>query len=264
MPTVKEVAALLEEKVPTALKMDFDNVGLLVGLTGREVTSTVLALDITDAVIREAVANKSELIVSHHPLILDPLKNITDEDLTGRKITELLTHSISAICLHTNLDSVSGGVNDALADAIGARVLEVIEPTGVSPDGKPAGIGRICELPEPTGMLDFLFAVRMRLGVSGLRYHDAGRPVHRITICSGSGGDFVYEAAKNGSDTVLVGEMKYHQWLDGRELGLNILEADHFCTENVVIPVLRKMLKDAYPTMEVRISTAHSQTALGI
>ena len=264
MPKVCEIAQYFEQRVPARLKLDFDNVGLLAGYSEKEVHRVLVALDVTLEVIQEAKDWGAELIVSHHPIILDGVKEIVDSTPRGRRLTALLESGLSAICLHTNLDSVDGGVNDALAEALGANVLEVVEPIGEGPDGKPAGLGRVCELPDETSMEMFLKTVQDRLHVSGLRFYDAGRPVGKITVCGGSGGDMIYDAAACGCDTCLTGEIRYHHWLDGKELGLNLIEADHFCTENVVTPVLREMLLEGFPGLDVKISEVHNQTAKGL
>jgi len=263
VPKVCEIARYLEERVPARLKLDFDNVGLLAGFSQTEVHRVLVALDVTLEVIEEAREWGAELIVTHHPLILEGLKRVVDDEPVGRRLTALLSGGLSAICLHTNLDSVAGGVNDALALAIGAEPVEIIEPTGEGPDGRPAGLGRICVLPEERPLWVFVERVRGSLDVSGLRFYDAGRPVRRIGLCGGSGGAQLYDAARLGCDTWLTGEIRYHHWLDGRELGLNLVEADHFCTENVVTPVLQGLLKEGFPGLELRISRRHGQTAKG-
>jgi dinuclear metal center YbgI/SA1388 family protein len=125
MAKVEEILSALERFAPSCLKMDFDNVGLLAGFTKREADRLIVALDITDAVIDEAISEKAQLIVSHHPMFFS-LKSVTDGDRTGRKITALLSHGISAICMHTNLDAAAGGVNDALAEAAGLTDVRLL------------------------------------------------------------------------------------------------------------------------------------------
>ena len=252
MATVREIERWLNEKVPFSLKMDFDNVGLLCGYPEKEVHRVLLALDVTLDVIREAEEVGAELIVTHHPVIFHPLKKVCNDDPDGRRVIAMIQTGISAICLHTNLDIAEGGVNDALAAALGLTVCEKLE------------CGRVAELPVEENMPDFCRRVESALEVSGLRYLDSGRSVRRVALCGGSGGDLVYEAAALECDTVLTGEIRYNQWLDGRELGLNLVDADHFCTENVVIPVLRDLLHSGCPELKLLISRCHSQTLKGI
>ena len=251
MTTIRDVAEYFEEKVPSSLKLDFDNVGLLCGYPEKSIRKVLLALDVTAEVIDEARAFGAELILTHHPLIFHPMKTVRSDDLTGRLVIGLIENGLSAICLHTNLDIVDGGVNDALAEVIGAKVMGKLD------------CGRVAELPVAESMEDFAERIIEALAVSGLRYYDSGKAVKRIALCGGSGGELVYEATKLGCDTVLTGEVKYNQWLDAKALGINVVDADHFCTENVVIPVLAELLHEGFPDLELRISERHGQTLQG-
>ncbi len=136
MVIVKDIYAFLNELAPVQYQMDFDNAGFLVGDGGTVVENALLALDITDDVIAEAVGLHAQLIVSHHPLIFTPLRNATTEDLAGRKVLAMARYGISAICMHTNLDIADGGVNDALMAALGAEVTGGLEPAGTAADGR--------------------------------------------------------------------------------------------------------------------------------
>lgn len=251
MSTVRDIERFFDEKVPFSLKMDFDNVGLLCGFPEREVGRVLLALDVTQAVIDEAEELGAELIVTHHPVIFHPLKRVCSDDLEGGRVVKMLQKGISAICLHTNLDIVEGGVNDALTEVLGLTVTGTLE------------CGRIAELDAEENMEVFCRRVQLALGVSGLRFYDSKRPVKRVALCGGSGGDLVYEARSLGCDTVLSGEIRYNQWLDGRELELNLVDADHFCTENVVIPVLQRLLREGFPSLQLFVSKCHGQTLQG-
>ena len=260
MASVKMIRDALNERVPFVMKLDFDNVGMLVGFCDAEVKTALCALDITDAVIEEAVSLGAQLIVSHHPLIFEPLKRVTDDDLKGRKVIRLIQNGISAICLHTNLDTAEGGVNDCLMAALGARVTGLLAPHGAHPDGTPYGISRLGELPVPVELDDFLARTKQRLNVSALRYVDGGKPVQRIACCGGAGGSDMRKAYEAGCDTYVTADLKYDHFLDAKELGLNLIDADHFCTENVVVPHLKRLLLEIDPTLDVHISKVHRQT----
>ncbi len=252
MTTVQDIFDLLDRKAPVASKMDFDNVGLLVGRGGAEVSRVLVALDITDDVIREAAGMGAELIVSHHPLFFG-LKSVTDATWEGERALALAENRIAAICMHTNLDAAEGGVNDALMAALGGTVTGVLDPE--------SGIGRIGELPKPMAFSDFLANTKSVLASGGLRYHDGGRPVEHIAVCGGSGGSDVPRAAALGCDTYVTADIKYDQFLLAKHLGLNLIDGDHFCTENVVVPVLRGWLAAGFPGLDVRVSGVHGQTA---
>jgi len=260
MARVYEIRDFFDSIAPFSTKLDFDNVGLLVGREQTEVHQVLVALDITDQVVEEAVELGAQLVVSHHPLFFQ-LKTIVDSDRTGRKIIRLLENGISAICLHTNMDAAAGGVNDALMQALGARAWDLLQAEGTLPDGRPYGISRKGELPAPLTMAEFLKRTKEALRVNGLRYHDAGRPVQRVACCGGSGGSEVGLAFRAGCDTYVTADIKYDQFLEAKELGLNLIDADHFCTENLVVPAMARRLRERFPVTEVAVSALHRQTA---
>jgi len=254
MATVKEITDFLGQLAPRELKMDFDNVGLLVGRPDAAVTKVLVSLDITDEVISEAAETGVQLIAAHHPFFFEGPKSIVDTDVTGRKIINLVTHEISAVCMHTNLDAAQGGVNDVLAEELGAAVIGVLNEED--------NMGRVAELPEETDFAAFLESTCAALKSRGLRYHDAGRAVRRIGVCGGAGGDDVMTAFERGCDTYVTSDIKYHQFLLAKELGLNLVDADHFCTENVIVPVLAEKLAEKFGgEVQVSVSKVHGQTS---
>lgn len=252
MTTVKDILDLLASRAPVEKKLDFDNVGLLVGRAGRPVHRVLTALDITDEVIAEAVEKKADLILSHHPLFFE-LKSVTDSTWTGERVLSLAENRIAAICMHTNLDAARGGVNDALLAAVGCAYAEELDPA--------TGIGRIGVRPTETDLPSFLAEIKASLHCAGLRFHDAGRPVRKVAVCGGSGGGEVAAAYAAGCDTYVTADIKYDPFLEAKHLGINLIDADHFCTENVVVPILKRWIEEGFPDVEALISTAHRQTA---
>ena len=256
MATVNDIYAFLNDLAPVRYQMDFNNAGFLVGDGSAAVEHVLLALDITDDVIAEAAALRAQLIVSHHPLIFTPLRRATADDLTGRKVLALARNGIAAVCMHTNLDIADGGVNDALMAALGAEVAGGLEPSGTDADG-----GRVGRLLEPMALSDFLPYVADRLHANGLRYVDGGRPVQKLAVCGGSGGSMLDLAAQKGCDTFVTADVKYDRFLAAKELSVNLIDADHFCTENVIIPILCEKLRAQFPALTFAVSRVHAQTA---
>ena len=260
MVTSGQIYDVLNTLAPVHYQMDFDNSGFLVGSRNGAVQTVVTALDITDDVIDEAIAMNADLIVSHHPLLFHPLRNVRSEDLVGRKVLALAKHGISAICMHTNLDIADGGVNDVLMHVLNAEITGILEPAGTDDQGQPLGCGRVGLLREPMPLSDFLRFVTEQLNVSGLRYCSGGKPVQKLAVCGGSGGSMLELAHEAGCDTFVTADIKYDRFLAAKELGLNLVDADHFCTENVVIPVLAETIRNAFPSVKVLISQALRQT----
>lgn len=256
MTTVADILQYMETIAPPYMKMDWDNVGLLCGSKRAPVTRVLVALDPFEGVCREAVDCGADLIVTHHPLIFDPLKSVTDETPIGRSIMELCRHGISAINAHTNLDCASGGVNDVLADTLGLKNVEVIRPIFCDSQGRKWGLLRRGTVEEQP-LSDFLEAVKRNLDAEGLRYVDGGRPVHVVAVGGGHCSDELLDAFEEGCDTFVTADIKYNQFWDAKDLGLNLIDAGHFHTENPVVSYLAAKIQAAFPEVEVKISETH-------
>lgn len=247
MTTAKNIFDNLCGLAPLELQLGFDNSGFLLGRESATVTKALLALDVTSAVVDETIEQGAELIISHHPLIFSPLKSVTDE-----KLLRLAQHKIGVISMHTNLDIAQGGVNDVLMKALGAEIIGTLEEDGC---------GRVGRLAEAMSMEAFLPFCKTVLNTSGLRYYDSGRRVSKLAVMGGSGGDSIETAFRLGCDTYLTADIKYHQFLEAQELGINLIDGDHFCTENLIVPVLARRLRAAFPETEFTISQRHHQVA---
>lgn len=259
MATVTEIYAYLDGLAPFNLQMSFDNAGFLVGRRDREVAKILVSLDITEEVVHEAAEVGAELIVSHHPVIFHPAKSITDDTPTGRKLLALAENHIAAICAHTNLDAVAGGVNDALARKLGLTNIGQLHQDGIDHDGKPYGIGRIGCLAKEQALPGFAAFVKEALGSNGVRYVDGGRPVLRVAVGGGSCSDMMENALAHECDTFVTADVKYDGFLDAKAQGLNLIDAGHFPTENVVCPVLADWLKKGFPKVEIVLSKCHCE-----
>ena len=256
MTTVADILNFVEALAPRAMKMDWDNVGLLCGSRKTPVTKVLVALDPFEHVCEEAAQWGAELIVTHHPMIFRPLSSVTDETSIGRGIMTLCRHGISAVNAHTNLDQAPGGVNDELARRLALVNVQVLNPAGITEDGESWGLLRAGEVPEQP-MDAFLNRVKTLLGCEGLRYVNGGKPVHKVCVGGGSCADGMLEAIDAGCDTFVTSDIKYNQFWDAHDLGLNLIDAGHFYTENPVVDLLAKKLAATFPEVEVKISESH-------
>ena len=251
MTTVKDIFGFLCEKAPLETQLSFDNAGFLCGDLNTPVTKVVTALDITDKVIEEAAGYGAELVVSHHPMCFTPIKSVTTDDLTGRKFAALLSRGKSDICMHTNLDAAKDGGNDALCAALGAENLGLLEPEDT--------ISRLCRFNEAMDFSALLAHVKSALNANGLRYAGPAKPVRLFGICGGSGGDSIMAAKQRGCDAFVTADVKHHQFIWADELDIDVVDAGHFSTENVVVPVLANWISERFPDVEVRIAESHTQ-----
>lgn len=249
MTNIRNVLDALCEIAPLELQMDFDNAGFQIGRAGRELHRVLLALDVTDAVAEEAAEQGVELIISHHPLIFSPLRSLTDADPVQRRALTLAENGIALISMHTNLDIAEGGVNDVLIRLLGAEPEAPLDPDGC---------GRIGSLPEPMLLTAFLERCKDYLHVPALRYCKGGELVSRIAVMGGAGAGSLMDAVRMGCDTYVTSDVKYHQFQQAAEYGLTLIDADHFYTENPIIPELADRLSENFPEVEFLISQKHT------
>ena len=257
MATVVDILNFVESLVPRAMKMDWDNVGLLCGRKEKEVKKILVALDPFRNVIDEAIEIGADCIVTHHPLIFrNPLMAVNEDSETSRCVLTLIEHGIAAINAHTNYDLAPGGVNDVLAQTLGLKNITVLNPEGTDGEGRPYGLLR-CGTVEETTLQNFLTGVKAKLNCDGLRYVDSGKCVRKVAVGGGSCADEMGEALAAGCDTFVTADVKYNQFRTAFELGLNLIDAGHFHTENPSMPVLAEKLRDAFPGVAVVFSEKH-------
>lgn len=255
MTTTGEILDFLQTLAPADMKESWDNVGLLCGRSGAPVTRVLVALDPFLPVCQEAQSLGAELIVTHHPLLFQT-KSITDETETGRCLLYLAEHGISAINLHTNLDAAPGGVNDCLAEALGLEQVQVLVPAGTDGQGRTYGLGRTGVVQTQT-VEQFIQTVKSSLGCAGLRFTDGGRPVRRVAVGGGACGGFLEQAVQAGCDAFVTGDVKYNAFADAHAMGITLIDAGHFATEQVVCPYLVRKLQAAFPALRVTLSRVH-------
>ena len=253
MPTVREIEQALFELAPREGAMDWDNVGHLLGDPDSQVSRVLVALDITEDVADEALAHGCELIVAHHPVMNCrwlPVQSIREDTPQGHLLLKLLRNGVSAICMHTNLDVAWGGVNDILAEK-----LKLVDPGPLCDNG----LGRVGRLEEPMDLADFVRFVSRSLGCNGVRYAGAGKPVCRVAVGGGACGDFEDDAIRAGCDTFVTADLSYHQFLDAKGKGINLIDAGHFPTEDPVCEKLVQYVSDRFQELAVTKSTSHRE-----
>ena len=249
MTQIQDIFDALCRIAPLELQMDFDNAGFQIGHREQAVRRVLLALDATDSVAHEAMELGCELIVTHHPLIFPQIRKINDSDPLQSRLLYIIENRIGLICMHTNLDLAEGGVNDVLIRLLGAEPTEALDDDGC---------GRIGTLKEPSPLDAFLKLCKERLQGQNLRYCTGDKLVYRLAVMGGSGAGSIERAVEKGCDTYVTSDIKYHQFQRAAELGLNLIDADHFYTENPIIPALAERLKECFPEVEFIVSQTHS------
>ena len=251
---VKDVTKILNEWAPEDSASEWDNVGLLIGSDEEELTGILVALDATERVVEEAISTDSNLIISHHPIIFEPLKALRKEEHPASVIYQLIKNDISLYTMHTNLDAAAGGVNEELASKLG---LVDIEPLNSDAEGR---YGRIGKIDTELSLSQFLEKIKSVLNVEALTYRgNLDSSVKIVAISSGSGGAFLETAIEKNADVFVSADFKHSHWLQGGDR-IALINAGHFESERVVKQPIKDYLENRidFGKIQVRISESES------
>ncbi len=254
---IKQVLNALEKFAPLPLQESWDNAGLQVGLTEADVSGVLLCLDVTEAVMDEALAEGCNLIVSHHPLLFHGIKQLTDGNMVNRCVIKAVKHDIAVVSMHTNMDNARNGVNWKIAEHMGLRNVRFMACKAVA-ENVEAGSGVVGELASAMAAADFISMVKERFGVKCAMCNELlERPVRKVAICGGAGDFLLDTAVEEGADAFVTGEMHYHQYF-GYGQRIQICVTGHYESEQFTTEVFRDIIKSECPGVEVK--TAHTNT----
>ena len=234
---VKDILEFLSDKFPLNTALDFDNVGLLVGGEDFQISGVVVALDCEIDTVKFAIKNGCNLIITHHPVIFNGIKKV----LAGDVVYELIKNGISVISMHTNLDIAQNGVSEELC-----KVLDLKDISSVTAsDGFILKSGIISHVAADS------FAERIKEKLGGnVKYVDGGKPIENILVCSGSGGEFIFDAINLGFDAFVTSEIKHHQFLAAVDNNVSVFDAGHFDTEDIIVEPLKELLSKEFEDID--------------
>ena len=231
-----DVMKILETLSPTAFAESWDNVGLLLGRKDKTVHKVMLALDATDDVVEQAVLQKADMLITHHPLLFSGIKKITEDDFIGRRLIKLIKNDICYYAMHTNFDVM--GMADAAADAMKLQNSEVLEVTYEDEIAK-EGIGRIGKLPKEMSLEECA------------EFCKEDAVIENVAIVPGSGKDYIETALHKQADVYITGDIGHHNGLDAMEQGLMILDAGHYGIEKIFVPYMQDFFDSQMPEIIV-------------
>lgn len=230
---INDFIAEVEKIAPLELQEEWDNSGWQIKLTDGEISKVMVALEVNRQVVYDAVLNKIDLLLVHHPLIFGKISRVDNNDITGNLIVELIKHGISVYSTHTPFDRCSGGNNDYFGQVLGLEDIELFM------ENDPAGYCRAGSLPgDGMKISDFIDSAARALRVDRKYFNYAGRAdaaVKKIGWCTGAGAEFLKAAKAAGCDLYITGDLKYHAAQEAREIGLNVLDCGHFGTEQIFV-----------------------------
>ena len=245
---VKDIIKVIEEFAPLSVQEGWDNSGLCVGSPEDEVTSVLLALDCTPALVDEAVACGADMIVTHHPLIFSGLKKISPDDQVGEAVIKAIRAGISIYAAHTNADKVIEGVSGAMAAKLGLQNVTILDE-----DGDGTGLGVVGDLPQPMTSEEALALVKDKFGLKVVKSSaPMDAMISRVAMCGGSGGSLIGAARKSGAQLYISGDISYHNFFTPD--GFMIMDIGHYESEIEIVDILFSLIKKNFPTFAVRIT----------
>lgn len=244
---IKEVVTALEKFAPLPLQEGYDNAGLQIGLTGSKCSGALLCLDVTEAVIEEAVREGVNLIIAHHPLLFRGLKCVSDATYVERCVRLAIRHDICIYAAHTNLDNTHNGVSHEIARRLGLSEVDFLDPL---PSGE-GGSGVIGRWEQPLPATEALQRIKTTFGVECLQYAQAAQQeIRSVAICGGSGDFLIDKAVSRGADLFLTGEIGYHHFF-GRENEIWLAALGHYQSERYTIDLMAEILAHDFPTLRL-------------
>ena len=274
---LKEIKSFLEGMAPLAVQESWDNSGLQIGCSDKDIHKVMVCLDLTEAVLDEAEAIGADLVISHHPLIFKGLKSISGSTYQERCVRKAILSDIAVYSAHTSLDNILGGVNHKIASLLGLSSLRWLD-SGESAEGcdekcggaaekscgegaegkcggadavaRASGSGLIGELKEPVAAAEFLHTVKTIFDVKALKHSplSSTTTIRSVALCGGAGAFLLPQAVAKGADCFISGEFHYHDYFDP---GTLLIELGHYESEQFTQDLLKESLERAFPGLEV-------------
>lgn len=235
----RDIMKVIEATYPKHAALEWDNVGLLVGRTEKEVKKIYVALDATDEVIEQAVAANADMLITHHPLLFSPLKKITDEHFIGGRVVKLLQHDISYYAMHTNYDVCGmADISAAILGLDGAETLEVTDKESME------GIGKVGDFSGPMSLQSCGEFIKEKFQLDSVKvFGGLSSTVQRVAICPGSGKGMTELALEKNADVLVTGDIGHHEGIDAVAQGLAIIDAGHYGLEHIFIEDMANYLR---------------------
>ncbi len=236
--TVAAVAAAIEEFAPLALQATYDNSGLIVGRVDREVTGVLIAVDLTQGVIEEARSRGANMVVTHHPIIFNPLRRLTGADYVERAVEMAVKRDVAVYAAHTNLDSAPGGMSWRVGEMLGVEAMRTLDER--------EGYGVVGELRESLSVEQMLERIASRFSVEALRHSDiVAQSVRRVAICTGSGGSLLSAAIAQAADIYITSDLRYNDFFAAQK-GVTMVDIGHYeseyCAIDLIFDILSKKM----------------------
>ena len=243
----RDIIKVIEATYPKHAALEWDNVGLLVGRMDKDVKTIYVALDATNEVIDEAIALSADMLITHHPLLFSPLKQITDECFIGGRVVKLLQHDISYYAMHTNYDVL--GMAALSGEILGLSDMDVLE---VTDSEQMEGIGRVGMLAKELSLRECCELIKEKFELDGVKaFGDLDKKVKRVAISPGSGKHMTEFAMAKGADVFVTAEIDHHEGIDAVAQGMAIIDAGHYGLEHIFIKDVSEYLREKIQGVDI-------------
>lgn len=245
-----ELIQILRKQADESYACSWDNVGLLVGNMEKDIKKVYIALDASDEAVEEAAAEKADLLLTHHPLIFQGMKRITEQDFIGRRVIAMIRADICYYAMHTNFDIM--GMAELAASRIRLRDAVPLEVTCVEDDGTAQGIGRAGELEKDMRLSACCELVKSAFELQHVKvFGNPEQTVRRAAICPGAGKSDVQYALRAGADVYITGDIDHHTGIDAAACGMAVIDAGHYGIEHIFIAYMAEYLREQVPELEI-------------
>ena len=256
--TLADLLTTIERLWPIAGAESWDASGLVTGDPGAPVRRVMFTVDAVAETVDEAIAERADLVIAHHPLLLRGVTSVAEDRYKGSILARLIRAECALVTAHTNADVVADGTSAVLADRLG-----LIETTPIQPSVDPSlGLGRVGRLPEPTtvgrlarALADILPATATGVRVAG-GFDDV---VETVALCGGAGDSLLGHPAVRGADAYITADLRHHPASEAREQakltgGPALLDVSHWASEWLWLDVAAAHLRAAHPELTVVVS----------
>ena len=243
---IAELCQFLESFAPAQLAAEWDNVGLLVGDRQANVARVMTCLTVTPAVAAEAVRERVDCLVTHHPLPFHPLKRLTSDEPAGRLLLELIRAGVAIYSPHTAFDSAAAGINQRLAEGLSLTEIQPLVP------GEQLGIGREGRLVQPQSVAQVTTRVKQFLQIKQVQVvGDPAQSVQRVAVACGSAGELLAAACDAGCDLFVTGETRLHTCYEAEARGIALILTGHYASERFGVERLAEVLAQQFPQLRI-------------
>lgn len=251
---VGDIVDLIEKRASLDLAEAWDNPGLQVGSLSQEIQRILFSLDASVPALQEATKKGAQLLLTHHPLILKPLRSVISDRYPDMVLFEAIKHGISILAAHTNLDKALGGINDMLADLFGLLEVEVLEKSD-KPHEEGMGLGRIGNLPKAQRLSTFIKKIKEDLEVDAVGFVGSDQAkIKRVAVVGGSGGSLLPLAKRLGAHVLVTGDLRHHEALEAKHLEMAVVDAGHFHTERAGFRRFAAHFKEELRAMNIKVA----------